>query len=94
MDIPLTLVIATRNPGKTREIREILKDFPIAVKNLDDFGPLPEDLRHRIKACAKVNAALIAQSRPGSNLGDVLNEGKQAYAGAGFPAQGTENAPL
>lgn len=42
MDIPLTLVIATRNPGKTREIRDILKDFPIAVKNLDDFGPIPE----------------------------------------------------
>ena len=42
MDNPLTLVIATRNPGKTREIRDILKNFPIAVKNLDDFGPLPE----------------------------------------------------
>ncbi|MBW2443974.1 MAG: XTP/dITP diphosphatase [Deltaproteobacteria bacterium] len=37
----LTLVIATGNPGKTVEIRDLLKDFPIDIKNLDDFGPLP-----------------------------------------------------
>ena len=36
------LVLATRNPGKTREIRELLKDFPIEIKNLDDFGPTPD----------------------------------------------------
>lgn len=37
-----TLVIATRNKGKTAEIKELLKDFPIEIKNLDQFGPLPE----------------------------------------------------
>mgnify|MGYP001954190299 CR=1 FL=1 len=42
MDNQLTLVIATRNPGKTKEIRHLLKDFPITIKNLDDFGPIPE----------------------------------------------------
>jgi XTP/dITP diphosphohydrolase len=36
-----TLVIATRNPGKTIEIRDLLADFPITIRNLDDFGPLP-----------------------------------------------------
>jgi XTP/dITP diphosphohydrolase len=41
MSEPLTLVIATGNPGKTAEIRDLLKDFPINIKNLDDFGPLP-----------------------------------------------------
>ncbi|MCK5835695.1 MAG: XTP/dITP diphosphatase [Desulfobacula sp.] len=35
-------VLATTNKGKTREIREMLKDFPIEIKNLDDFGPIPE----------------------------------------------------
>jgi XTP/dITP diphosphohydrolase len=35
-------VLATRNPGKTRELRELLKDFPVKIKNLDDFGPLPD----------------------------------------------------
>lgn len=36
------LVLATRNPGKTAEIRDLLKDFPVTIQNLDDFGPIPE----------------------------------------------------
>jgi XTP/dITP diphosphohydrolase len=36
------LIIATRNKGKTAEIRELLSGFPITIKNLDDFGPIPE----------------------------------------------------
>jgi len=39
---PITIVIATRNKGKTAEIRDLLKDAPIAIKNLNDFGPIPE----------------------------------------------------
>ncbi len=42
MELPLVLVIATRNPGKTNEIRALLEDFPIDIRNLDDFGPIPE----------------------------------------------------
>ena len=37
----LTLVLATGNPGKTDEIRDLLKGFPVKIKNLDDFGPIP-----------------------------------------------------
>ena len=37
-----TLVIATRNQGKTAEIRELLRGYPVNIKNLDDFGPIPE----------------------------------------------------
>jgi XTP/dITP diphosphohydrolase len=37
-----TLVIATRNPGKTSEIKDLLKNFPIDIKDLNDFGPIPE----------------------------------------------------
>jgi XTP/dITP diphosphohydrolase len=36
------LVIATRNKGKTAEILDLLNDFPIDIKNLDDFGTIPE----------------------------------------------------
>jgi XTP/dITP diphosphohydrolase len=42
MDKRKTLVIATRNAGKTREIREVLSGYPITIKNLEDFGPIPE----------------------------------------------------
>ena len=42
MEPPVTLVIATRNKGKTSEIRALLSGFQVIVKNLDDFGPIPE----------------------------------------------------
>jgi XTP/dITP diphosphohydrolase len=37
----MTLVIATTNPGKADEIRNMLKDFPVNIKSLADFGPIP-----------------------------------------------------
>ena len=38
----ITLVVATRNRGKTAEIRGLLEGFNVMIKNLDDFGPIPE----------------------------------------------------
>lgn len=35
------LVIATANPGKAAEIQDLLTDFPIDIKSLKDFGPIP-----------------------------------------------------
>lgn len=40
------LVLATRNAGKTREIRELLKGFPVEIKNLDDLGSVPPIKEH------------------------------------------------
>ncbi len=37
----LTLVIASGNPGKTAEIGDLLAGFPVHIKNLGDFGPIP-----------------------------------------------------
>ncbi|MGD9973766.1 MAG: XTP/dITP diphosphatase [Desulfatirhabdiaceae bacterium] len=37
-----TIVVATRNPGKLKEIQSLLNDFPVILKSLDDFGPIPE----------------------------------------------------
>jgi XTP/dITP diphosphohydrolase len=36
------LVVATRNRGKSKEIREFLGDFPVDIKDLNDFGPIPQ----------------------------------------------------
>ena len=36
------IVLATRNGGKIKEFQEMLKDFPVEIKNLNDFGPIPE----------------------------------------------------
>jgi XTP/dITP diphosphohydrolase len=38
----LTLVMASRNPGKVRELREILKDLDVHLLSLADFPELPE----------------------------------------------------
>lgn len=35
------LVIATRNKGKTVEIRDLLAGFPVEIKDLEDFGQIP-----------------------------------------------------
>ena len=42
MENPIGLVIATRNKGKTAEIRDLLKGFPVEIKDLDDLGPIPD----------------------------------------------------
>jgi XTP/dITP diphosphohydrolase len=36
------IVLATTNEGKTREIQKLLEGFPIDIKNLSHFGPIPE----------------------------------------------------
>lgn len=36
------IVLATKNKEKTREIKELLKDCFVELKDLKDFGPIPE----------------------------------------------------
>jgi XTP/dITP diphosphohydrolase len=38
----IILVVATRNSGKSRELRAFLEGFPVEIKDLNDFGPIPE----------------------------------------------------
>ncbi len=38
----MILVLATRNQGKTNEIRKFLEGFPVEIRDLNDFGPIPE----------------------------------------------------
>jgi XTP/dITP diphosphohydrolase len=41
MQYPIILVLATRNQGKTNEIKALLNQFKIDIRNLEDFGPIP-----------------------------------------------------
>jgi len=41
-----TVVLATRNPGKLREIRAVLGDLPVRVIGLADQGDIPEPAEH------------------------------------------------
>jgi len=56
-----------------------------SITRLIHFGRIPDDLRRRIAATAQINAAYIAQSRPGNSLSEVLAAGKEAYSRVGFP---------
>ena len=38
----IVLVLATKNKGKVLEFQEILKKYPIEIRCLADFGPIPE----------------------------------------------------
>ncbi|MFH0997424.1 MAG: XTP/dITP diphosphatase [Pseudomonadota bacterium] len=37
----VALVIATKNTGKLNEIAALLKNYPVNLKSLSDFGPIP-----------------------------------------------------
>lgn len=36
------LVLATRNRGKVDEIKSLLEEYPVEIKQLNDFEPIPE----------------------------------------------------
>ena len=42
MSVPKTLVLATGNRGKLREIRQVLGDLPLQVIGLDEIEPIDE----------------------------------------------------
>ena len=56
----LTLVIATKNKGKIKELNQLLKDLPMELKNLDDFENIVE-VEETGKTFAE-NAKLKAES--------------------------------
>lgn len=41
MNLDRPIVVATRNTGKIREFKRLLGDFPVEIKSVEDFGPLP-----------------------------------------------------
>jgi Xaa-Pro aminopeptidase len=56
----------------------------VSVTRLVHFGPLPAEVRRKMEATARVDAAFIAATRPGATLGQVFQRGVEAYGAAGF----------
>lgn len=56
-----------------------------SITRLIHFGVLPDDLRRKSEAVARVDATFIAATRPGSDLGQVFQHGIESYAANGFP---------
>ncbi|MCL5950159.1 MAG: M24 family metallopeptidase [Chloroflexi bacterium] len=56
-----------------------------SITRLVYFGHLPDDLRRKAEATARVDATLIAGSCPGRTLGAIFAMAKTAYAETGYP---------
>jgi XTP/dITP diphosphohydrolase len=56
------LVLATRNPGKVRELAAMLRDLPLVVRTLDDFPHVPplHEPGETFEDNAVAKAALVA----------------------------------
>lgn len=55
-----------------------------SATRLVSFTPLSPELRRKHDAVVRVDAALMAETRPGRTLGQLFAAAQRAYAGAGF----------
>jgi len=56
-----------------------------SITRLVHFGPLPDEVRRKAEATARVDAAMIHATRPGATVGAVFQTAMDAYAQAGYP---------
>ena len=59
----------------------------LSLTRLFSFGEPPRELVELLHACAEVDAAMLAASRPGVTTGEVLDVAARAYAEQGFPCE-------
>ena len=59
----------------------------VSMTRIASFGRPPEELERLVRLCAEVDAAVLAASRPGVELGAILSVADRAYAERGFPGE-------
>ena len=67
-----TLIIATRNPGKTKEFKKLFADFGYEIKDLSDYPELPEieETGSTFEENARLKAEQIAELTGQVVIGD------------------------
>jgi antitoxin VapB len=55
-----------------------------SVTRFVHFGRLPDEIRRKAEALARVDAAMIAATRPGRRLGEIFRDAIAAYARQGY----------
>lgn len=80
-----SIVLATGNPGKIRELRELLRDIPFELKSLRDFGDIKEveETGSTFHENAVIKACGFAQQTGHVSLAD--DSGLEIEALAGSP---------
>ncbi|MEP7357782.1 MAG: M24 family metallopeptidase [Anaerolineales bacterium] len=56
-----------------------------SITRLVHFGPLPDEVRRKLEAVTRIDALMIAATRPGATVGDVFEKTMAAYSEAGYP---------
>ncbi|HUP28067.1 MAG TPA: M24 family metallopeptidase [Chloroflexia bacterium] len=56
-----------------------------SITRLVHFGSLPDELRLKSEAVARVDAAFLGATRPGATIADVFKQAVEAYAREGYP---------
>jgi XTP/dITP diphosphohydrolase len=91
-----TLLVATTNPGKIREIRDILDDLPIRLRTLSDLSldiPAPDETgptfaeNAAIKALAYARASGLAAVAEDSGLAIDALAGRPGVESARYPGR-------
>ena len=59
----------------------------VSMTRVVAFGAPPKRLEARVRAAAEVDAAVLAESRPGRTLGELFGVLTDAYAHSGFPGE-------
>jgi Xaa-Pro aminopeptidase len=62
-----------------------------SITRLVHFGPIDADLQARALACASVDSAFIAASRPGNRVSDAFAAGRDEYEAQGFAGEWREH---
>lgn len=63
----------------------------LSASRVVHFGPVPAELAARHAACARVDAAFIEATRPGTPLAAIFRAGQGAYAAEGYPDEWKEH---
>lgn len=59
----------------------------ISITRFIHFGALPVELGARFASAARVNAALLAATKPGATAAELFKVAQAAYAAEGFPGE-------
>jgi antitoxin VapB len=58
-----------------------------SITRLIRFGPLAEEIQKKALAVARIDACMIAATRPGRTLGDIFQIAMDEYARLGYPGE-------
>lgn len=61
----------------------------VSVTRLFSFGPIDPELRRKHEAVCRIDAAMMAATRPGKAMGEVLAVAQEVYAQQGFTDEWT-----